>query len=116
MRGFDEQIEKCIACSEMTKNWLAEKPIFKESNCTNVYQWNKIGQIKLKSEDKLQLDSYIPVMEILLSTRPFNEDQINDRYFNFASFIFYLAHKNLKQLKYLRQFTNVKAQIWSLDR
>lgn len=76
---MDDQIDRCIACTEMTKNWLAERPVIKDSDCTNVYQWNKIGQIKVRSENKLELDSYVPILEILLSCRPFAEDQPNDR-------------------------------------
>jgi hypothetical protein len=67
----------------MAKKWLSEKPIICDSDCTNIYQWNKIGQIKFKTENKIEIDNYIPIMEILLSLQPFSEHLLNDRYSRF---------------------------------
>jgi hypothetical protein len=79
VRGFDEQVERCISCAEMTKDWLAEKPVLEDNDCTIVYQWNKIGEIKIKSDTALDVDQYVPVLEILLSRQPFKGDPRDDR-------------------------------------
>ncbi|KAI6189647.1 hypothetical protein M3Y97_00031300 [Aphelenchoides bicaudatus] len=73
VRGFDDQVDRCISCIEMAKNWLAEKPIVNGNDCSTVYQWNKIGQIKIKAENSIDLDQYVPILEILLSRVPLKD-------------------------------------------
>lgn len=116
---MDEQVEKCIICTEMLKSWLSEKPIYKGSDCSKVYQWNKIGEVRIKPENKLEVDRYSPVLEIILSLQPFEEGQFNDRSVStYGSHVygFFSVCKHQHPSNYLRLGMVVKTQVSSLSR
>ncbi|KAI6200111.1 hypothetical protein M3Y96_00698500 [Aphelenchoides besseyi] len=76
LRAANEQIDKCVSCVELIKEEAANHRLC--LNWSVLYQWTKIGEIRVQPKNKLALDSYVPIMEILLSKTQFGSDYENE--------------------------------------
>ncbi|KAI6213822.1 hypothetical protein M3Y94_00197300 [Aphelenchoides besseyi] len=76
LRAANDQIDKCVSCVELIKEEAANHRL--SLNWSVLYQWTKIGEIRVQPTNKLALDSYVPVLEILLSKTQFGSEYENE--------------------------------------
>ncbi|CAD5232712.1 unnamed protein product [Bursaphelenchus xylophilus] len=62
--GSNKGIEKVVALTEKIK----------QNQKDPIYQWNKFSEIRVKAENKLDVDSFEPVMAVVLSKAKFEEE------------------------------------------
>lgn len=80
MRGVGGNISKCITCLELIKDETFRTLPQVAHNMQTLWHWNKIGEARQSAADKLAIDSYTPIMEILVSRVPFDEQYNNERF------------------------------------
>ena len=81
MRAVGGDISKCITCVELIKDETFKKPPTIVPHMQTLWQWNKIGEARCPAADTLALDTYIPIIEILVSRSPLGAQYTSERLF-----------------------------------